>query len=88
VVAFFRLFQKRQVGLERLFVEEGRAVDTLELGLALVGPPVCAGDRISLKALTKPVWGTWGPRHRSVKFALLVKGLMVPSSRSPIISSL
>jgi hypothetical protein len=87
VVAFFGLFQKRQVRLELLFIEKGRPIYPLQLGLGLVCPPVCTGNPHQFNRAHKT-----GVRHvRSPaqvgKISLFIKE-MVPSSRSAIISVL
>jgi hypothetical protein len=70
MVALGRFFEAREVGVEVLLREEGGAVDALQLRILLVAEPVGAGERKHLKALTRPVEGTCGPRQKSTKLPL------------------
>jgi hypothetical protein len=67
VVALFSLFEHVQVGVEVFLLGPGRAVDALQLFVAMVAAPVGAGHFHQLESFELAVLGTCGPRQRSMK---------------------
>jgi hypothetical protein len=74
VVALAGLLEAPEVGLQLRLGRPGRAVDPLELGAAIVAPPVGAGEAEELEGADLPRPGDVGATAEVLEVALAVEG--------------
>src|SRR5256885_1600924 len=74
MVALFGLFDRMQVLLKVLLVEERRAIDALELRIFLVAQPVSTGDAGQFESLDPPGGGDVRATAEVNEIAVAVEG--------------